>query len=147
MSTYAPDFVSVLGKNHLGDSVTLVNAAIWGRGFKPQPFTTAGITAPLVWGTFGFPDGYVGQSYQTQWFIENIDEPLVYTLQSGSLPTGLTLSNIGATAEGQISGTPTVSGTYTFTIRATGPTATADHTFSIVIHAATATGSSFVGGL
>ena len=148
MSTYAPDFVTIPGQSdHLGNAVSLVNAAIWGRGFLPQPFLAAGIINPIVWGTFGFPDGYVAQSYETQWFIENVDQPLVYTLQSGSLPTGLTLTNVGATAEGQISGTPTVAGTYNFTLRATGPTAVADQPFTIIIHAATDSGSSFVGGL
>lgn len=148
MSTYAPNFVTVSDQaDHLGNSVDLVDAAIWGRGFRPQPFVAAGISSPQVWGEFGLPDGYVAQSYLTQWFIENVDEPIDYTLQSGSLPTGLSLSNVGATAEGEISGTPTTAGSYTFTLRATGPTATADKEFTIVIHAATDTGSSFVGGL
>lgn len=149
MSTYAPDFVTVPTRDHLGNNINLINAAIYPRGFVPQPFRSAGIVAPIVWGIFGFPDGYVAQSYFTEWFIENIDQPVNYTLVTGSLPPGLTLSDVGSpvTAEGEITGTPTTAGTYNFTLRAKGPTATADQDFTIIIHAATDTGSSFVGGL
>jgi hypothetical protein len=149
MSTYAPDFVTVPTRNHLGSDINVVNAAIYGRGFIPQPFRAAGIVAPIVWGIFSFPDGYVAQSYFTEWFIENVDQPVLYTLKTGSLPPGLSLSDVGSpvTAEGEITGTPTTAGTYNFTLTATGPTATADQDFTIVIHAATDTGSSFVGGL
>jgi hypothetical protein len=150
MSTYAPDFVTVPGqKDHLGNGVTLVNAAIYGRGFIPQPFRAAGITSPIVWGTFSLPDGYVSQVYFTEWFIENVDQPVDYTLKTGSLPPGLSLSDVGSpvTAEGSITGTPSTAGTYNFTLTATGPTATADQAFTIIIHTATSSGSSFVGGL
>lgn len=40
--------------------------------------------------------------------------PYVYVVSSGALPAGLTLS-----ADGQLSGTPTVRGNYSFTVRAT----------------------------
>ena len=148
MSTYAPNFVTIEHQlDHLKNDVSLVNAAIWGRVFVPQPFRAAGVTAPTVWGEFGLPDGYIAQSYFTQWYIENVDQPVTYSIASGSLPPGLTLSDVGTTAEGQITGTPTTEGTYNFTLRATGPTAVADKSFTIIIHAATDPGSSFVGGI
>lgn len=149
MSTYAPDIVTVPTRDHLGSDINLINAAIYPRGFIPQPFRAAGIVAPVVWGIFEFPDGYIGQSYFTEWYIENVDQPVLYTLQTGSLPDGLSLNDVGSplTAEGSITGTPTTTGTYNFTLRATGPNATADQDFTIIIHAAPASGSSFVGGL
>jgi hypothetical protein len=54
--------------------------------------------------------------------------PFTYTLQSGTLPTGLSL--VGAV----ITGTPTGTGTSNFTIRATGPNGTYDdQALSIVV--------------
>ena len=57
-----------------------------------------------------------------------------YSVQSGSLPTGVTLN----TSTGVISGTPTVAGTYSFVIRATNGTGeTLDtNTLSITVEAA-----------
>jgi hypothetical protein len=45
-----------------------------------------------------------------------------YSVISGSLPTGVTLN----TSNGNISGTPSAAGTFTFNIRATGPGGTAN---------------------
>ena len=52
--------------------------------------------------------------------------PITYAVQSGSLPTGLTLN----TSSGVISGTPTVVGSYTFTIRATNSAGYGDKAFT-----------------
>lgn len=51
---------------------------------------------------------------------------ITWSVQSGSLPTGLTLN----TSNGTISGTPTVSGAYSFTIRASNGTEYDDQAFS-----------------
>jgi large repetitive protein len=53
-----------------------------------------------------------------------------FSLLSGSVPTGTTLSALGL-----LSGTPTTAGTYSFTIRATGAAAVAyvDRSFSVVV--------------
>lgn len=53
-----------------------------------------------------------------------------FSLLSGSVPTGTTLSALGL-----LSGTPTTTGTYSFTIRATGSAAVAyvDRAFSVVV--------------
>ncbi|MGB7068167.1 MAG: BACON domain-containing carbohydrate-binding protein [Pyrinomonadaceae bacterium] len=45
----------------------------------------------------------------------NPDETFAFTIIDGSLPAGLTISNVGT-----ISGTPTGSGAFTFTVKATG---------------------------
>lgn len=63
--------------------------------------------------------------------------PFTFSLLSGALPTGLSLSSGGV-----ISGTPSVAGTYTFTIRATDANgSTGDTPFEIII-AAPASGAS-----
>lgn len=53
-----------------------------------------------------------------------------FSLLSGSVPTGTTLSALGL-----LSGTPTTAGTYSFAIRATGAAAVAyvDRSFSVVV--------------
>jgi alpha-tubulin suppressor-like RCC1 family protein len=57
-------------------------------------------------------------------------DALSFALQSGALPAGMTLSSAG-----QLAGTPTVAGTYTFTVRAIGEAANvfADQVHTIVI--------------
>ncbi|MBQ7263325.1 MAG: putative Ig domain-containing protein, partial [Synergistaceae bacterium] len=53
---------------------------------------------------------------------------IVWTLDGGALPVGLDLGH-----DGVISGTPTTSGTFTFTVRATSGTASDAKRFSITI--------------
>jgi len=58
------------------------------------------------------PDGYVGQAYPTSSFSAYGGKvPLTFSLDSGSLPGGLSLS-----ASGQLSGMPTASGTSSFSV-------------------------------
>jgi len=89
------------------------------------------------WPSFTFGGGVVGVAY-SQTFAANGTPPITYSIASGSLPTGLTL---GA---GVISGTPSVAGTYSFTLRATNAYGTADQATSItVVTAAGGGGGSF----
>jgi hypothetical protein len=82
----------------------------------PDPATTS-ITincAPLtITTTSPLPSGTVGQAYSTQIHTSGGQSPISYSLISGSLPPGLSLSSTGI-----ISGMPTGSGNYSFTIRA-----------------------------
>lgn len=59
------------------------------------------------------PAGIVNQSYSHTFTIAGQPTPVV-TVTDGDLPTGLTLSKTGV-----LSGTPTTTGTYPFTITAT----------------------------
>ena len=60
------------------------------------------------------PDGTVGVAYSQTISGSGGTGPYTFAVTLGSLPTGLTLS-----AAGSLSGTPTASGTFNFTIRAT----------------------------
>ncbi|NWJ97560.1 MAG: putative Ig domain-containing protein, partial [Chloroflexi bacterium] len=59
------------------------------------------------------PGGIVNQGYSQNVTATGGTAPYTYTVATGALPTGLTLNN------GTISGTPTVAGTFNFTITAT----------------------------
>src|SRR5215471_15863947 len=72
--------------------------------------------------TCPLPDGTVGTPYSATLTATGGTAPYTWTLLSGSLPPGLSLSGAGV-----ISGTPTTAGTYTFTLKvvdASGQTAT-----------------------
>ncbi|TVR58370.1 MAG: hypothetical protein EA422_16195 [Gemmatimonadales bacterium] len=75
------------------------------------------------------PDGRVGESYNATLEATGGETPYTWSLDSGSLPAGLTLSPAGA-----ISGTPTADGTFTFTVRVTGANELSDtRQFTLVI--------------
>jgi len=83
----------------------------------PDPATTSvtiqcpslNITSPST-----LSSSTVGQAYSYQVQISGGQLPVTYSLVSGSLPPGLSLSLTGL-----ISGTPTTAGSYSFTLRAT----------------------------
>ena len=89
------------------------------------------------WGNWTFQDGYVGEFYLRNWDMPNADQPITYSVVSGSLPPGLTLSST-STHSAQITGTPTTAGTYTFSLKAVNPAAPVGVTksFTIVVHPA-----------
>lgn len=61
------------------------------------------------------PSGTVSTAYSETIDTDNLTAPLTFSVSDGSLPTGLSLN----TSTGEISGTPTVAGTYNFTIEVT----------------------------
>jgi len=88
--------------------------------------------------TSPLPSGTVSTAYSTYTFsIEGIDtaNAVAWTVLSGSVPPGMTFGTTGtlAATRGTLSGTPNTAGTYTFTLRATNGTTTADATFIIEI--------------
>ncbi len=90
------------------------------------PSVTA--TAPTITSTAPASTGVVGTAYNHT-VTATGTTPITFTVSAGALPTGLTLSTAGA-----ITGSPSVTGTFTGTIQAangTAPNATQD--FSIVI--------------
>lgn len=77
------------------------------------------------------PGGGVGVSYAHAFSASGGATPYSWSLQSGALPDGLSLS-----AAGVLTGTPTTAGTFNFTVRVTDKVnATATQAFAIVITA------------
>lgn len=107
----------------------------------PDPATTSvtiqcpslNITSPST-----LSSSTVGQAYSYQVQSSGGQLPVTYSLVSGSLPPGLSLSSTGL-----ISGTPTTAGSYSFTIRATDSCPTGAQSvqriFSIQVQAAPVT--------
>jgi len=69
---------------------------------------------PVTVTTTSLPEGSEGQSYQAQLAASGGLPPYTWSKTSGSLPPGLMLADSGA-----ISGTPTTSGLFSFTVQAT----------------------------
>jgi hypothetical protein len=87
---------------------------------------------PLPTVTVVAPAGTVGVAYTGSVTGSNGSSPYGYTVQSGALPTSVSLH----ATTGALSGTPTVAGTYTGTFRVTGDKGgIKDTAFSITIAA------------
>jgi len=74
------------------------------------------------------PKGIVGGPYTQQLIVTGIGNATC-VVNGGALPPGLSLDP----ATCLISGTPTQTGSYTFTVRATGPGGTVSRTYTIVV--------------
>ncbi len=101
---------------------------------KSLGITIAAAIAPVQITTPSVPSGQVGTAHSTTLAATGGTTPYTWSISSGALPGGLTLS-----ATGTISGTPTASGSFSFTIKVTdsgSPTTTASANFSITIAAA-----------
>jgi hypothetical protein len=89
-------------------------------GVAPQPVCIT---------TNTLPDGTVSVPYSATLVSVGGTAPYTYSLVSGSLPPGLTLS-----PSGMITGTPTSSGTFTFTIKVTDSVGgTATEVFTVTV--------------
>jgi hypothetical protein len=87
------------------------------------------VTSAVSITTASCPNGTVNVAYSKTLHATGGALPYSWALASGTLPTGLTLS-----AGGVLSGTPTVAGTYSFTVQVTdsaAQTATASYTVTI----------------
>lgn len=85
-----------------------------------------------TWGVIDPPDGIVAIPYSYTWDMPTAASPVTYTVQSGTLPDGLSLSAVGDTGA-KLDGTPTTADTYTFTLRASNSAGIADKEFSVTI--------------
>ncbi len=95
--------------------------------------TSIVINPALTFPPATLPPGVVGNSYSSTVTASGGISPYTYTVVFGSLPDGLTLTASG-TGAGNISGTPTTAGTFTFTLQATDSVSeTATETFTVTI--------------
>jgi hypothetical protein len=77
-----------------------------------------GTGSPLTITTTSLPNGTLGQSYTTTLQATGGTAPYTWTIATGSLPPGLSVSS----STGVISGIPTTAGTYAFTAQVTDAT-------------------------
>lgn len=97
---------------------------IW-RSFVIEAVLTISTATPL-------PEGDEDVAYSETLAVSGGQSPYTWTVSTGTLPTGLTLSEAGV-----ISGTPTVAGSSTFTVEAEDSNgATQTKEFTLVINAA-----------
>ena len=105
-----------------------INKATNAAGNNTKQFSITVATAPAIT-TETLPNGITGTAYN-QTLAATGDTPITWSVDSGTLPTGLSL----ASTTGVISGTPTTEGTSTFTVKATNATGNNTKSLSITIN-------------
>lgn len=94
-------------------------------------FPVAGEASDVVVNTTILPNGTSGVEYSAPLSASGGTTPYAWTVVAGSVPTNLTLSTAGV-----LSGTPSASGVFSFTVRVTDSTATPktdDQAFAVTI--------------
>ena len=81
---------------------------------KATQSLTLTVNASLAVTTASLPSAVLGAAYSVQLAATGGVAPYTWAISAGSLPTGLTLSSTGL-----LSGTPTASGSFTFTVQVT----------------------------
>lgn len=84
---------------------------------------------PLAVTTASLPDGVVGNTYSAALQVSGGNGSYTWSVLSGSLPEGLSLSSTG-----EIAGTPTTAGTFSFTTMATDSTLSDSKVYSLIVH-------------
>jgi len=116
----------VVKGNKLGSEVVPKGPAYAQKG-KPSYLVIGNNPSPIVQNLIG---GSLGTAYSVTISVVNGTPPFTFAVSSGSLPTG---TNLNSTT-GVISGTPSVVGTYTFSIGVTDANGSlGTHTFQIII--------------
>jgi hypothetical protein len=98
----------------------------------------AGSSSSLQFSTSSLPAGQVGAAYSTMIQATGGTTPYHWSISSGTLPAGLTLS----ATTGTISGTPTTSGSFTFTAKVTDSTSPTAQTATKSLTITVASGAS-----
>ena len=113
--------------NNLTNNGTIVNT---GGTLNGEPGGII-VTAPAIT-TESLPEGTVNQLYSAT--LEVTGNNITWSLDSGTLPDGLTLDS-----NGTIAGTPTAAGTSTFTVTATNDAGSASKEYTLTIKAVSVT--------
>ena len=80
---------------------------------RTQAGSSGGGTAPAISTAASLPNGTVGTPY-SHTLTASGDTPITWSIESGALPAGLTISTAGV-----IAGNPTTAGAFNFTVKAT----------------------------
>ncbi len=124
---------SLISGNILYDFTIRAASSLAASIYLDRAFSITVNDSSISWSTgTSLPSGILGSSYTTSvsaTSTSNITPS--YTIVSGSLPSGVSLAS-----NGSISGTPSSSGSFSVTIRATSAGVSADRTFGFTITAA-----------
>jgi hypothetical protein len=104
-------------------------STVTGAHSPPSPPPTP--PAVTITGPTSLTNGSVGVAYSAT-FRATGATPISWSVETGSLPTGLTLTS----STGAYSGTPTAAGSYTFTVKATNADGNATKTYTHTINSA-----------
>jgi hypothetical protein len=114
------------GEGFFGIDMLVVDS----RGFRTRQSYFLEIIQPLTISTPALPDGMVGASYNATIGAFGGSFPYNFTLTDGAVPPGLELAN-----SGELSGTPTIAGVYSFTVTVTdGGGRTAFQEYTVIIN-------------
>ena len=122
-----PEGSTLNTNNNLTNNGTIVNT---GGTLNDEPGGII-VTAPAIT-TESLPEGTVNQLYSAT--LEVTGNNITWSLDSGTLPDGLTLDS-----NGTIAGTPTSAGTSTFTVTATNDAGSASKEYTLTIKAVSVT--------
>ena len=114
---------TVKAGNSVGNDTKDLSIVVQAAPVEPDPGQPPVITTTTLSG------GKVGEAY-SQTLAATGAAPITWSIESGSLPAGLTLSG------NTISGTPTTAGTFTFTVKAGNSVGNDTKDLSIVVQAA-----------
>lgn len=104
------------------------------NGFTADQAYSVVVTTPTITvSPASLSDATAGVAYSESFTASGGTSPYNFSLVSGGLPVGMSMSSAGA-----FSGTPIIAGTYTFTVRAADANGfTGDRTYSLVVVAPT----------
>lgn len=138
-SISAPSSPSQSGYNFAGWSVGFPYTPT-GSGWSISASWNAVATYPPSWTDTALASAQIGTAYSDGVSATNMNYSGSYSVSAGSLPAGLSLN----TGSGAITGTPTVSGTFNFTISANNSYGSISQAFTFVVNAIPATGNANV---
>jgi CSLREA domain-containing protein len=121
-----------------GNYAFSVQVAGWGTCTKQQSYNLliTGTCSTITVNPTALSAGSLGAAYQQTFSALGGTAPYTFNLATGALPSGLTLN----ANTGELSGTPMVSGTFAFTLRATGQGGcTGSRSYVLVINCGTLT--------